>query len=471
MDRYDAILEQLKKAQSQGVDSVASRLEAVVANLDELLQTTKATVQSALSSAPDETFPIAKVEALVTKMREEALGRGEAPSPSGVTLDNLRTLDEARSQSELLRSLLPMLAHHIGRAVVFVIREGAVSAWSGVGFDDQDEFRSWHGQITASPNIQKLVEGSTPLGFVPVRDPLFSSWLGDTRPDEAVLLPISLRGKLMGIVYVDHAGDQPWNLDAAQALNAVACWLIDTLQFRTAVPTPTLAEIDVSTAPYEEKARQEVFETPAEETAEKRDSGMSFELPSEPEAAKRAPAAPAIGSSEVEEIDYDFEPEPATFDAESPESGFDPSATVRVDSAVEFTPPEVEAQPQAAEPPMAEEMPTPPPVQPIKPPVDVSKPAPAVSGGATRSPEDEARQEEARRFARLLVSEIKLYNEDEVERGRAEKDIGVRLKDDIERSREMFEKRISEDVRAGHDYFRDELVRILADGDADALGV
>jgi hypothetical protein len=471
MDRYDAILEQLKKAQSQGVDSVASRLEAVVANLDQLLQTTKATVQSALSSAADETFPIAEVESLIAKMREEAPGRGGAPSPSGVTLENLRTLDEARSQSELLRALLPMLAHHIGRAVVLVIRDGAVSAWSGVGFGDQDDFRTWHGQISASPNIQKLVESSTPLGFPPVQDPLFSNWLGENRPDEAVLLPISLRGKLMGIVYVDHTGDQPWNLDAAQALNAVACWLIDTLQFRTTVPTPTLAKIEVSTAQHEERARQEIFETPAEEKAEKRDAAMAFELPSEPETAEPPPAAPAVGSSEVEEIDYDFEPEPATFDAEAPDSGFDPSATVRVDSAVDFAPPAVEARPEAAEPPTVEEIPTPPPVQPIQPPVDVSKPAPAVSGGPTRSPEEEARQEEARRFARLLVSEIKLYNEDEVERGRAEKDIGVRLKDDIERSREMFEKRISEDVRTGHDYFRDELVRILADGDPDALGV
>jgi hypothetical protein len=353
-----------------------------------------------------------------------------------------------------------------------VIREGAISAWSGVGFANQDDFRSWHGQITASPNIERLVESSTPLGFVPLRDPLFSSWLGDDRPDEAVLLPISLRGKLMGIVYVDHSGDQPWNLDAAQALNAVACWLIDTLQFRTAVPTPTLAEIEVRAAPYEEKARQEFFEPPAEEKAEKRDAAMAYELSPEPEASERPPAAAAVGSPEVDEIDYDFEPEPANFDAESPDSGFDPSATVRVESAADFSPPAMEAQPEAVEPPAVEETPTPPPVQPIKPPVDVSEPAPpAASVGSARSPEEEARQEEARRFARLLVSEIKLYNEDEVERGRAEKDIGVRLKDDIERSREMFEKRISEDVRTGHDYFRDELVRILADGDADALGV
>ena len=73
---------------------------------------------------------------------------------------------------------------------------------------------------------------------------LVSGWLsGDTAPDEAVLLPISLRGKLMGMVYIDHDGNQPWNVEAAQALNAVACWLIDTLHHRTVVPTPTLAEI------------------------------------------------------------------------------------------------------------------------------------------------------------------------------------------------------------------------------------
>jgi hypothetical protein len=101
-------------------------------------------------------------------------------------------------------------------------------------------------------------------------------------------------------------------------------------------------------------------------------------------------------------------------------------------------------------------------MRPIEPPAEPAEPA--------VSSEDDARQEEARRFARLLVSEIKLYNEDEVERGRVEKDLGERLKDDIERSREMYEKRIPAEVRSGRDYFQDELVRILADGDADAFG-
>jgi hypothetical protein len=78
--------------------------------------------------------------------------------------------------------------------------------------------------------------------------------------------------------------------------------------------------------------------------------------------------------------------------------------------------------------------------------------------------------EEARRLARLLVSEIKLYNEEQVEEGRRNRDLYKRLKDDIEHSREVYNGRV--DPRAlDHDFFREALVRVLAGGDPNALGV
>ncbi|MEA2343935.1 MAG: hypothetical protein QOF63_2104, partial [Thermoanaerobaculia bacterium] len=46
-----------------------------------------------------------------------------------------------------------------------------------------------------------------------------------------------------------------------------------------------------------------------------------------------------------------------------------------------------------------------------------------------------------------------------------------RLKEDIDRSRQMYDERIADDVRKTSNYFYDELVRILADGDASALGL
>jgi hypothetical protein len=88
---------------------------------------------------------------------------------------------------------------------------------------------------------------------------------------------------------------------------------------------------------------------------------------------------------------------------------------------------------------------------------------------AAVSPEDQKAHEDAKRFARLVVSEIKLYNEAKVNEGRRNKDIYERLKEDIERGRQMYAERVNPRVRDSTDYFHDELVRILAGGDASAL--
>ncbi len=86
------------------------------------------------------------------------------------------------------------------------------------------------------------------------------------------------------------------------------------------------------------------------------------------------------------------------------------------------------------------------------------------------SPEQQKAHEDAKRFARLVVSEIKLYNEAKVSEGRRQKDLYERLKEDIERGRQMYAERVPGAVRDATNYFYDELVRILAGGDAGALG-
>jgi hypothetical protein len=90
--------------------------------------------------------------------------------------------------------------------------------------------------------------------------------------------------------------------------------------------------------------------------------------------------------------------------------------------------------------------------------------------GPALSPEEQKAHEDAKRFARLVVSEIKLYNEAKVNEGRRQKDIYERLKEDIERGRQMYTDRVAAPVREATNYFYDELVRILAGGDASALG-
>jgi hypothetical protein len=97
-------------------------------------------------------------------------------------------------------------------------------------------------------------------------------------------------------------------------------------------------------------------------------------------------------------------------------------------------------------------------------------PARPAAPGRALSAEDQKAHEEAKRFARLVVSEIKLYNESKVSEGRRNKDLYERLKEDIERGRQMYQDRVSAPVRDATNYFYDELVRILAGGDASALG-
>jgi hypothetical protein len=108
----------------------------------------------------------------------------------------------------------------------------------------------------------------------------------------------------------------------------------------------------------------------------------------------------------------------------------------------------------------------------VAPPADLQGPGWAFSSARSpRASGDNALHEEARRLARLLVSEIKLYNEDQVEEGRHNRDIYHRLKDDIDRSRQIYEERVHESVRGTTDYFQQELIRSLAAGDPRALGI
>jgi len=96
--------------------------------------------------------------------------------------------------------------------------------------------------------------------------------------------------------------------------------------------------------------------------------------------------------------------------------------------------------------------------------------APGDHPSANGSGADDA-DSSAKRYAKLLVSEIKLYHEPAVVAGRRDRDLAMRLGGEIARARVLYEQRVPESVRSRSDYFRDELVRTLANGDATLLHV
>jgi len=96
--------------------------------------------------------------------------------------------------------------------------------------------------------------------------------------------------------------------------------------------------------------------------------------------------------------------------------------------------------------------------------------APATDPFAGLSAEDADVHRKAQRFARLLVDEIKLYNQAKVSEGRRNRDLYDRLKEDIEKSRVTFQKRYGNTAAASGDYFQKEVLRSLAEDDLSVMG-
>ena len=238
-----------------------------------------------------------------------------------------------------------------------------------------------------------------------------------------------------------------------------------------------------------EEAYEEVAEEEAEIAAAEAEAEEAYEEVAEEE-AEIAAAEQEVRDFEIVEQIPEGEVEIAAEADLQPaeETGFE------VEAATEeaWAAPEVEVEEPAEQEPVLEvaeeeaEIEAPP----EEPEVE-SEPAPAVMEGAeVRPPEDaqgpgwafttnrfssegggEAVHEEARRLARLLVTEIKLYNEEQVEAGRRNRNIYEVLREDIDRSRQIYEERIDDSVRGDADYFHDELVRILAAGESEILGL
>lgn len=100
---------------------------------------------------------------------------------------------------------------------------------------------------------------------------------------------------------------------------------------------------------------------------------------------------------------------------------------------------------------------------------------PARTSGASLSQRTDIRlaegvEEAARRFARLLLSEIKLYHEPAVNEGRRSHNLLSRLGPEIERARRKYDERVPASLRTRAELFHQELIATLAGGDPAVLG-
>ncbi|SRR5579884_250452 len=109
----------------------------------------------------------------------------------------------------------------------------------------------------------------------------------------------------------------------------------------------------------------------------------------------------------------------------------------------------------------------------------IPAPAPAEAAPVARTaepslsnvpPDEQEIHKKAQRFAKLLVDEIKLYNQAKVAEGKQNRALYKLLREDIEKSRATYEKRYGGTPAASGKYFDSEVIRILADNDRSLLG-
>jgi hypothetical protein len=91
------------------------------------------------------------------------------------------------------------------------------------------------------------------------------------------------------------------------------------------------------------------------------------------------------------------------------------------------------------------------------------------SGVAAGAADVDPRREEARRFARLVATDIRLYNEEAVVVGRRERDLARRLSEQFQRGRDAFVHRFPDLGPDGMKLLDDAYVQVLAGGDPSLI--
>jgi hypothetical protein len=367
--------------------------------------------------------------------------RAKASSDMAIVKSAVTEINEQKSQADVLKALVNRASSFAPRVAFFVIKGDTASGWRGRGFEGtvgdqtiQEISLPLSSDNVISSAVKSLATWSGGPGSHSEDHSLINR-LGEEPPQRIVAIPLTVRGKAVAVLYADSAGleSESINLEALETLVAMSSMAVELLSVSRAAATPKRAE----EAPA---AEPEPSYAPAAEYQE------AYQAAPEPVAEE----ASFSGAETIES----YQPEPVVpeaivegMPAEEPGGVFE-SAAEPTDAWT--TPAPVEATPEPA--PRRRYG------QDAELPVEVS------------GDEERRLHNDARRFARLLISEIKLYNEQKVAEGRSEHDLYDRLREYIDRSREMYDKRVKAEVAARYDYFHGELVNTLAEGDASKLG-
>ena len=460
---------------------------------------------------------------------EEAEKMGaETAAPANYTelRDAINDISGKDSQSAILKTLVEYASKFTPRGAFFIIKNENLAGWKVFGDEAasaEATIRDIHFPTSADSILGKAAaSGSTAessYGSHP-EDSEFLDPLEFGQPDRMYAIPLVARGRGVAVMYADNGAEGvSVNLEALETIVRVAALTVELLASSQSAKADDRHEADfdetvyetqpvIAELPVEPGFAQPIQEIPAQASGIDESvpefgfsDSVSFRegFPTEPAFAEPAVAEHTFETNEIvaeapELVAPSLAEEMQSFQAEEPEFVADEPAVERI--------PEFESNSSAMifdsggsiEPAAPDKSSFDRTVEPFEPAAAIGsggraghavesaiEVSPASLPQARLSdrpvdlpievPEEERRlHNDARRFARLLVSEIKLYNEKKVLEGRQSHDLYDRLREAIDRSREMYDKRVQPPVAARFDYFHYELLNALAEGNADRFG-
>ena len=462
----------------------------------------------------------------------EKLAEESAKPPHlDILRDALDDISRKSSQSEILRTLIEYAAKFTPRGAFFIVKNERFVGWKVFGSESGSDVSVREVNFPVADNTvladaaNSLLTKEAAYGAY-ADDEQFLEPLGFGRPDKMFAIPLIARGRGVAVLYADYGKEGvTLHAEALEMLVRVAGLTVELLAAsQGAVPARTeTVEHQYAAAPAVETAAANAFESPAEPEPVYEDSFTDADEPAdaayEPAESSYDAAASEdepVESAETEETpaaEYAFESftpsdngsyaaDDATVEYEIVESSTDTGSVpeqVETSSDVESFVANAEASVAAAgytaepefetadvgetvEEPVSEDVEEPQAVPEFaaaaEPVVETAAASSRRSRFAERNVDlpievdeaDRSQHNSARRFARLLVSEINLYNAEKVVEGRHAGDLYDRLREAIDRSREMYDKRVKPPVADRFDYFHYELVNSLAEGDESKLG-
>ncbi|HEY0386278.1 MAG TPA: hypothetical protein VGC64_09720, partial [Pyrinomonadaceae bacterium] len=217
--RLSALQEEISRVQSQ-VNEAFTRLLERSSDATQTDTSVAVTISEHMRAAHEQGLEQAAAESARTK----------ASSDMALLKAAVDDLDDQRSQSEILGTLVNSAASFAPRVAFFVIKNEQVAGWRARGLEGtvgDDAIRTISLPLSADTLLGDVARSRATWSGTPgqnAEDHLLTSKLGSEPPQRMVAVPLIVRGKAVAVLYADSAAlpSDAIKLEAIEALVRVA---------------------------------------------------------------------------------------------------------------------------------------------------------------------------------------------------------------------------------------------------------